>query len=529
MLKVVIVDDEPSVLEGLRIFIDWNREGYEIVGEASDGMAALPIIRERQPDIVICDIRMPGFTGLELMEKTNAETGTVPKFIMLSGYNDFSYAQRALQLGAIGYMTKPLDPKELLSELSHAANIIENDEKTNRENLELIRYSANQLFNDVINGKPSMKLRRKANFIFGTPERAKMRIIHFVTIPDSDSNHTCDTRIYDFLVRVLDIKSENCVFYNGNGIYIIILYEYMGSFPSHTTLYKIMLNELGRMSPSDIGLRALWTLISGISDTDVLESICSCSRQLDQLHIYSMLHPEKKVVCYEALDKKALMRGQVSQTSGAVPAESLYGSIIDAIKGNDVDRVSAAVEEFFHELYQKIGTDRLISVYLYRLADVVRKTASAFEIEAGKAIFEFTASIGKRDPGCKQLAVAMCSHVFERLNCNNDKSLVLLENEIIDYIKTNSTMKSLSIQNIAENFSLPAMIISKIIKKKTGKKFNDYVNILRIEHAKMLFSSEDMKIAAVCDQSGYLDYGYFTKKFKEITGVLPSDYKKKYS
>ena len=69
MLKVVIVDDEPSVLEGLRLFIDWNKEGFEIVGEASDGISAYPVIRDKRPDLVICDIRMPGLTGLELIEK----------------------------------------------------------------------------------------------------------------------------------------------------------------------------------------------------------------------------------------------------------------------------------------------------------------------------------------------------------------------------------------------------------------------------------------------------------------------------
>jgi len=73
MLKTVIVDDEPSVLEGLKIFVDWQKEGYEIVGEASDGLSAYPVIREKHPDLVICDIRMPGLTGLELLEKNQMQ------------------------------------------------------------------------------------------------------------------------------------------------------------------------------------------------------------------------------------------------------------------------------------------------------------------------------------------------------------------------------------------------------------------------------------------------------------------------
>lgn len=73
------------------------------------------------------------------------------------------------------------------------------------------------------------------------------------------------------------------------------------------------------------------------------------------------------------------------------------------------------------------------------------------------------------------------------------------------------------------------MIVSRIIKKKTGQKFNDYINFLRIEHAKTLFAGSNMKITTVCDEAGYSDYGYFVRKFKELTGILPSDYKKKFS
>lgn len=111
MLKAVIVDDEPSVLEGLKIFVDWQKEGYEIVGEASDGLSAFPIICEKHPDLVICDIRMPGLNGLELLEKIRKTVSPVPKFLMLSGYSEFSYARKAMQLGAVGYLTNLWIPK----------------------------------------------------------------------------------------------------------------------------------------------------------------------------------------------------------------------------------------------------------------------------------------------------------------------------------------------------------------------------------------------------------------------------------
>lgn len=528
MHKIVIVDDEPSVLEGLQIFLSLDKNGCEIVGQASDGKAAYPVIEDTHPDIVICDIRMPGMTGLELIEKVNSEITPAPKFIMLSGYNDFTYARRAMQSGAVGYMTKPLDPEELANELARAAGIIENERKINRENLELIRYTANQLYNDVISGKRSEKLLRKASFIFGIPEKAKMSMIRFEAMAGGNEQPKT-SRIYDLLKKITDINNENCIFYNGNGSYIILIHEDNIVREQNYALPENWAKQLEAIDPADYGLTAYWVLISSESSSGILDNISACTKQLDQLHTFCMLHPENTIVSYDDMDKNPMFHKQVGTEKWRILPEVIYDNIADAMKGSDADKLKAAVEALFVELYQNVRSDLIFSVCLYRLADVVRKTASSFGIEAGRDIMEFTASIGTRNLNSKQLALLMCSNVFKKLNSNNDKSLVILENEVIDYIKANFALKNLSIQLISEKFSLPAIIISKIVKKRSGKKFNDYINYLRIEYAKMLFASEDLKITSVCDGAGYSDYGYFTKKFRELTGVLPSDYKKKYT
>ncbi len=527
MLKIVIIDDEPSVLDGLQIFLG-SSNMFKIVGQASDGKAAFTVIKQTQPDIVICDIRMPGLTGLELLEKVNSEITPIPKFIMLSGYNDFAYARKAMQAGTVGYMTKPLDPEELDIELTRVAAIIDSERKINLDNLELIRYTANQLYNDVINGKCNEKLSRKACFIFDIPSKTNMSIIRFVTIADGSKQPNTGL-VSELLVRIAGTKNENRVFYNGNGSYIIIVHEEDEDFKSRRILPEIWSRHLEEINLADYGLLDCWVLISGVSNYEVLKNIAVCSKQLDQLHMYCMLHPESTIVSYDALEENTVFHKQVRTEERSILPDTLYDNVVDAMKGTNIDEVISAVNNFFKELYRNVSTDLIFSVCLYKLADVVRKTASAFEIEAINQILDFTASISIRNPNCKKLAQSMCSHVFQKLNSNKDISLVILEDEIIDYIKDNSTIKNLSIQVIAEKFSLPAIIISKIIKKKTGKKFNDYINYLRIEYAKMLFASEDLKITTVCDEAGYSDYGYFTKKFKEHTSVLPSDYKKKYS
>ncbi|NLO40952.1 MAG: response regulator [Ruminiclostridium sp.] len=527
MLKVIIVDDEPSVLEGLRLFVDWNKEGYEIAGEASDGISAYPMIREIKPDLIICDIRMPGLTGLELIEKINAGLNPIPKFLMLSGYNDFSYARKALELGAIGYLTKPLDSDELSTELGRVTEMIENNRKSNLEHLEMLRYAANQIYNDFIGGKHSDKLIRKAKFIFGLPENANIRMIRYITTPDNDRGTINTSDAYDLLLTVTGIENENCVFYNGNGIYIALLHEGMQHFPSYKILAERFVHHFRQSTRESTALQSSWALISAVGSPGLPEGISYCDRQIDQLQTWCMLHPENKVICYETFEASPDFLDETKLQ--AVLPEQAYDQIASAIQGNDEKLVNLAVEDFFTNLNQNVGQGSFSSVCLYRLADVVRKTASVYGIEVGTALLDFINSISVRSPNCKNLVLAMCTHVFKKLNSNHDKPIVMLENEIIEYIKANSRRKNISIQGIGAYFSIPVMIISKTIKKKTGYKFNDYINYLRIEYAKTLFATEDIKVTTVCDEAGYSDYGYFTRKFKEFTGVLPSEYKKKYS
>ena len=97
--KVLIVDDEPDIREGFRHILDWDGMGLTIIGTASSGEEALPIIRSLHPDIVLSDIVMNGMSGLDLIERA-ADEGIEAQFILISGYNEFKYAQKAIALGA---------------------------------------------------------------------------------------------------------------------------------------------------------------------------------------------------------------------------------------------------------------------------------------------------------------------------------------------------------------------------------------------------------------------------------------------
>lgn len=112
-MKVLIVDDEPFITQGLKLLIDWEAEGFEIVSCLENGKDALEFLLKNEVDLILTDIRMPERSGLELMEEVHEKNLSDADFIIMSGYDDFGYAQKALRMGCVDYLLKPVDGAEL--------------------------------------------------------------------------------------------------------------------------------------------------------------------------------------------------------------------------------------------------------------------------------------------------------------------------------------------------------------------------------------------------------------------------------
>lgn len=129
-IKVFLVEDEVIIRSGVKKSINWEQEGYEFVGEASDGELAYPMILKEKPDILITDIRMPFMDGLELSRLVKKELPDI-KILILSGYDEFEYAKKAIKIGVTEYLLKPISAAKLTEVLNAVAETIrqENEEK----------------------------------------------------------------------------------------------------------------------------------------------------------------------------------------------------------------------------------------------------------------------------------------------------------------------------------------------------------------------------------------------------------------
>ncbi|MCR5421256.1 MAG: response regulator, partial [Lachnospiraceae bacterium] len=121
MLKVMLVDDEPFIMQGLSVLIDWEKLGFRIVKMASNGKEAYDFLKSEKVDLIIADISMPLMNGIELIKRIREEKLSDAYFIILSGYNDFSYAQQAIRYSCLEYLLKPIDKEELIGILNRVS------------------------------------------------------------------------------------------------------------------------------------------------------------------------------------------------------------------------------------------------------------------------------------------------------------------------------------------------------------------------------------------------------------------------
>ena len=115
-MKIVVVEDETPIREGMAKILKTINPKYELVGTAVDGLSGYQLIQEQKPDLIIMDIRMPKMNGLEMMEKLRME-GCTSRFVILSAYSEFEYAKRAIDSGIISYLFNPINLPELMASL----------------------------------------------------------------------------------------------------------------------------------------------------------------------------------------------------------------------------------------------------------------------------------------------------------------------------------------------------------------------------------------------------------------------------
>jgi len=157
MYRVVVVEDSLLLRKGIIFTTDWNALHCEVVGEAENGLEGLRIIQELRPDIVITDIRMPGLDGIQMIERLQNQCDTL--FIILTAYNSFEYARKALHLGVVEYISKPLDEQAFQSLLMETCAKIAERKEYEKVKVQMGKMDDSRimLFQEYLRGEQSVQ------------------------------------------------------------------------------------------------------------------------------------------------------------------------------------------------------------------------------------------------------------------------------------------------------------------------------------------------------------------------------------
>lgn len=525
MFKALIVDDEEDIREGLRDIINWEEEGFSIVGLAEDGVDALEQYQRTTPHLIVTDIRMTRMDGLELSRRIKA-LNTDVKVLIISGYDEFSYAKKAIQYGIENYLLKPIDTEELRKELgSIRTQMIEQDLTKQSELLkdeELKNYFLLRMVRDDISKAytPHEMERHRIDY----------RSRYFTTILidfKEGFDEEIEWSVDDFQLKVFAIKNvigeiveqigDAALFEVTKGRLGILIWGGISQRQFEEELVVETTRKISYLTPKytkhDIHL--------GVGDTVESLTHISHSYQHAEIALEMRFYSNQEHVFYysKLYPKNTMWNIQWSEIG-----------LLNAIKDLNRRRIHQEVDILFQEIRSlQFTSDILQKLFMFTmvgLAKLIYECKSDWEFlykSKGLRLMELVHN-GSIEVS-KQVFYELClevSRILEKSHLKNSESYI---EDIIDYINQHY-FEDLNLKKLSDFFYLNPYYIGKLIKKKQGESFNEYMNKIRIEQAKLMLSDTLLSISDISDKVGYKYLNHFYKIFKDITGISPGEFRK---
>jgi len=512
-MNVLIADDEAMVLEGLKHIIDWDELGFNICGEAQNGKDALEKILKLQPELVLLDIRMPKLEGTDII-KAAREQGFKGRFIIISGYPNFKYAQTAIQYGVDYYLTKPIDEDELANAvLSIHADLLKS--RTNKSMLHNYRENARfKILQDLLLGKIDWD---HINY----NDLSLSADIYQIVIYENYNQDSYQT-LYSF-ADMLRVSNDD---HN--------LFDHLQLQNKQIILLKgeFAIQQFMRF------LRHYNELPEKGSPLDSLFLAYSCKiKDLKEIHLaYQDLRilfdrrffckPNQHVLGYEQLPNKEEHTYTITRDE-----TNHYTQILtDYIQTYNRNQIAETIHTITNNLYHSTNTIQdircfLTDIYLQIKQNITRIYGSydipfptnAFVIDLIQSksyLFEITQFLSE------QFEVIMNTIG----GCSSESVL----SDVLHYIDHNF-MHDLRLKTIAPIFGYNSSYLGKLFSELVGVNFNTYIDSVRIEQSKKLLLEQDLKVYEIAEQVGYSNVDYFHKKFKDHVNQTPVEYRKEYS
>lgn len=538
MVKLLIADDEQIILDGIRESIDWESCGIKVAGTATNGVDALEMAKHHTIDILITDIKMPGLNGLELIKEINA-LGKGIKVILISAYEQFEFAQEAISLGALSYLTKPLKKQKILEEVLKARDIVlaerqEADirsilEEQYRENLPIIRE---HYLNNLILGRMGAGNDYGSQFKAYGIDLGGNGAGVFVFSADSAESAQAEgfdkdeqivyLRISQMIRELLPECYRRVVFQSHNNEIVTI---FNPAEPPADTIRDI--TSCAEQIKNRIRHEADLSVSAGVGRIypSLRDAAVSYREALKALN-YRLVYGNSTVLYIDYVEMKESGHANVFNN-----LNEMLTNIQNVLWTGRSDEVMKLIDRIMSGVLNNKGIPYHYIQQVYcQLLSVLLRTIYEMNIQPeqlyGASVHLYGELLKKGtfrevDLWYRDLVERACAAI-------NERKAVRTSNVIsgaLEYIRGNCS-RDLSLGEVADRVNLNPSYFSRLFKEETGTQFVEYVRNVKMDLAKHLLKNTSKKIYEICEDLGYVNVQYFSTVFKNSVGMTPNEYKK---
>ncbi|WP_163539492.1 response regulator transcription factor [Gracilibacillus sp. YIM 98692] len=500
--KVLIVDDEMLIRQGIINYIEWESEGYKIIGEASNGEEAIHLMETYQPQIMITDIVMPGMDGIELVKYVKDEYPDT-EIIVLSSFEDFDYVRQTFQSGVADYILKPkLNTDELIQTLRRVTQ-----KQTKSSSKDISKPSVEEGLKKILEGYQSirdMDLARK-HFPYDSFNLIEMfwKKDKEISLSKKMIVNVLNDHVQNILCHEIPIKENS----------IVLL---VNVTEKNLRKVKEVIQSLSKQT-IDNKLHIKWILSKPFYSIDELKKVHENDHiKMKQYHFYL---PNSNFLPYD--DLPALRE---------IKIEFDLNHMIYLFKRKQFQEAFIYLNEHIGLLSNQYETDVFefkswlenIMFNIIVLLGNMKYDIQALEAEKYTYFSDINEAFHVRE------AVSIFDHFMEKV-----ENMVLPSNiettsniqRLLDYIEEHYN-DHLSLQTLANHFHFNPSYLSSYFSKHHEEGFSEYLNHVRIKNAMKMLKSTDMSISTISEAVGYSDPSYFTKVFKKMTTKSPSTFRR---
>lgn len=527
-LKVVIADDEERICQLIQALINWESMGMEIVGMAHNGIEAYDAVQKLHPDILVTDIRMPGLSGLELIEKVKATCPEV-EIIIISGYAHFEYAQQAIRFGVGHYLLKPINKAELTETLEKLASRIGQRQASERDKQVLLQkaqknenYMRSKLLTMLLNGEQVFLTGEILQNQYGITVKSGL-IQPFCLKMDCEEEALGSSSVSVLMEKALEILDRNLrekgldPIMECQGFYCIGLLNYESR--QQEEVRRILKNALSQLELQKAIFQSVEFSLALGSAVRRAEELENAGMEISRLIQQRLVKGSGRILehreNYTSLQGEKLLEKYIREITHAS----------EVMSTDLADEAALYLQKKVGEAKNPRGCDILDIVY--SAADVFTaciQLANRTEcLEAFRRQCEQCSNTEKLFSTLRGFQQKYIREIEEKRE--NDRVRPIRKAK--EYIQ-NHYGEPITLEEVSGEVGLSPTYFSVLFKKTEGEGFARYLINVRMEQAKVLLRETNLPVVEICKKVGYNDLKHFTQTFEKATEVKPSTYRKLY-